>query len=599
MLKKVLFFFILFFFFSAFRVVNAQDYQTDYQVEYSLDKSASSQNTNVKFNIAITNLNNDVYVKKFSIVFPKTFSIRNIKALDDNGEVAPQINQDDLNTTISLEFTDPKTGTNSVNHFYLDFWQDNLFKDNGKSWELIIPTIEDKTDIAYKIIVHIPRGADKYISIAKPNPSSVSEDQVVWDNPKSKTIYALFGDTQYFKVDLTYHLKNPRLFPIITELALPPDTAYQKIVVGNINPSPLSTYVDQDGNYLARYSLPANGSTVVNYSGFVALSVAKRPEFTTLASSNFDNLNTQNKYWKLTATPQLDSLKNISDIYSFTTNTLKYNYNKKFDSATRLGAQEVLTHPNQAVCVEFSDLFIALARRIGIPAREIEGYGFSQDARLRPLSLISDVLHSWPEYYDVKKGTWIPVDPTWQNTSGIDYFSSFDLNHIVFAIHGKQPDYPLAAGLYKIENSQDINVVATSQLPAQNTNVDLSDFKLPAEIISGQQYELKLKLTNNGNVYVYGGTLRVDAPDLTVTPKNESSIVLAPLQQKEYTLLLKSTRSQFKPKSSITISYNGFIASHKEFKISPFYYAYALKGAMWFFIILGGVGFIFVVKKIT
>lgn len=597
MVKKILFFLLVFCLVPQFTYVHAQDYKTDYQVEYSLDKSPGIQNTNVKFNISITNLNNEVFVKKFAIVFPKTFSIRNIKGLDDNGSVTPHVTQDDLNTTISLEFSDPKTGSNSVNHFYLEFWQDNLFKDNGKSWELIIPTIDDKANSAYKVIVHIPPGKDKQISIAKPLPTSASEQQVVWDNPKSKTIYAIFGDTQYYKVNLTYHLKNPRLFPVITELALPPETAFQKIILGKIDPLPLSTYVDPDGNYLARYSLQANGVVTVNFSGYVALSVLKRPDFAFHDLPSSSNLDVQNRYWKLADSPQIASLKNIADIYSFTTNTLRYNYNKKLDSATRLGAQEVLKFPNQAVCVEFSDLFIALARRNGIPAREMEGYGFSQDARLRPLSLISDVLHSWPEYFDSKKGTWIPVDPTWENTSGIDYFSSFDLNHIVFAIHGKQPDYPLAAGLYKIENSRDISVTTISQLPAPNYKVEVSDFSFPKEIISGQQYQTKLKLTNKGNSFIYAGKLKFDSPDLSVLPKNQNDIILAPLETKDYIVTFKSNRSVYKPNSHLSILYNNQEIVRKEFKISPFYYAYALKSAFGLFIILAGVGVISLFRK--
>ena len=95
--------------------------------------------------------------------------------------------------------------------------------------------------------------------------------------------------------------------------------------------------------------------------------------------------------------------------------------------------------------MEFTDLFIAIAREKGIYSREIQGYGFSLDQKLQPLSLSSDILHAWPEYYDTKTESWIAVDPTWENTSGINYFSSFDLNHIVFVIHGKKPGVSTAS----------------------------------------------------------------------------------------------------------------------------------------------------------
>jgi len=53
--------------------------------------------------------------------------------------------------------------------------------------------------------------------------------------------------------------------------------------------------------------------------------------------------------------------------------------------------------------MEFTDLFIALSRAAGIPAREINGFAYTDDIRLRPLDLVTDMLHAWPEYYDEEK----------------------------------------------------------------------------------------------------------------------------------------------------------------------------------------------------
>jgi transglutaminase-like putative cysteine protease len=55
------------------------------------------------------------------------------------------------------------------------------------------------------------------------------------------------------------------------------------------------------------------------------------------------------------------------------------------------------------VCLEFTDLFIAIARAAGIPAREIDGFGYTQNAINRPISIDEDILHAWPEYYDTAK----------------------------------------------------------------------------------------------------------------------------------------------------------------------------------------------------
>ncbi|GAI19887.1 unnamed protein product, partial [marine sediment metagenome] len=68
-----------------------------------------------------------------------------------------------------------------------------------------------------------------------------------------------------------------------------------------------------------------------------------------------------------------------------------------------MGALKALNSKNPVVCMEFTDLFIALCRAAGIPVREVNGYAHTNNPKLRPLSLTLDVLHAWPEYYDENK----------------------------------------------------------------------------------------------------------------------------------------------------------------------------------------------------
>jgi len=59
-----------------------------------------------------------------------------------------------------------------------------------------------------------------------------------------------------------------------------------------------------------------------------------------------------------------------------------------------------LDNTTNAVCLEYTDLFVTLARAAGIPSRSIEGFAYTKNSRLRPLSLVDDVLHAWVQYYD-------------------------------------------------------------------------------------------------------------------------------------------------------------------------------------------------------
>lgn len=155
-------------------------------------------------------------------------------------------------------------------------------------------------------------------------------------------------------------------------------------------------------------------------------------------------------------------------MYDYVVNTLHYNY-KRFEqenSTQRLGALGALQDPSNAVCQEYTDLFVALARAGGVPARRIIGYGMTRNSRLRPLSLVADVLHTWPEYFDTQRQIWVPIDPTWGDTTGgVDYFSQLDFRHVAFAIQGVNDDRPLAAGMYKsaAEPTKDITMTVLPQ----------------------------------------------------------------------------------------------------------------------------------------
>jgi len=166
------------------------------------------------------------------------------------------------------------------------------------------------------------------------------------------------------------------------------------------------------------------------------------------------------------------NLKTPEAIYDFVSRNLKYDTARVQPNAQRIGAVAALQSPDQAICMEFTDLFIALARAAGIPAREINGYAYTENPALQPLSLVNDVLHSWPEYYDKNKGAWIPIDPTWGATSGQDYFNKLDLRHFAFVIHGKIDTEPYSPGSYKLGvNPQKDVYVSFGTLPANQNSI--------------------------------------------------------------------------------------------------------------------------------
>ncbi len=598
LVKTTLVLLTIFFALSSTKSAYAQEFKSDYQVDYFITKAKDSLPTLVKFSIKITNLRSDVYVKKFSINFPKNFLIHDIKASDDKGVINPEVGDSGEATKIDLEFNDPQIGKSTVNNFYLEFYQDNLFNINGNVWEVILPTVEGEKDGSYNILVHLPENSDKKISIAKPKPDWVTGNTLSWTNPSSKTIYAVFGDKQLYQADLTYHLKNPNITPAYIDIAFPPDTLYQKIYLNNITPRPNYIYLDDDGNYLGRYILGPSESKNVVFSGIIEVNASPREELIPLMARKLEQqkkyLLNEGKYWKLSKPQQFNSLTNASDIYSYVVNNLSYDYKRVTVNNERLGAEKALLEPQRAVCVEFTDLFVAIAREKGILSREIQGYGFSQDPQLRPLSLTSDVLHSWPEYFDNTKKIWLSIDPTWQNTSGIDYFTSLDLNHIVFAIHGKKSDYPLSAGMYKTEDSKDISIKAISEQPDDQPRISLNP-SLPKKINDAQTFKGKLTVTNNGNTFLWNIPIKIEGKNVIISSKNITLDVLAPLQSREISFEVKSAQKNKNMTGKIDIYIANTLFTSQEIKMVPYYWDFLVQFSL---ILSGLIIFVIIVKII-
>ena len=65
-------------------------------------------------------------------------------------------------------------------------------------------------------------------------------------------------------------------------------------------------------------------------------------------------------------------------------------------------------------CSEYSYLFVALCRAVGIPARVDAGFAFYPNCQI-----VQDG-HMWAEYY-LENYSWVPVDATWQTFNSLDY----------------------------------------------------------------------------------------------------------------------------------------------------------------------------------
>ncbi|KKR29602.1 MAG: Transglutaminase domain protein [Candidatus Woesebacteria bacterium GW2011_GWA1_39_8] len=488
--------------------------------------------TNVQSSITITNLFTEKYAKEFVL---NLSHVKPLAVSASEGDIQLSIKQtyEDDNTLLIVSFKDELVGKGKSRTFTLSYSDPSIASQTGEVWEISIPRIKQAEVFSeYQVDLEIPNtfGTEAYIS-PEAKEVTTGNDRTVYsfakDDLEKSGITAAFGRFQTFSFKLKYKLNNADGKKGMYTIALPPDTSLQKLYYQNIHPEPDNIKADEDGNWLASYSLGIGKTETVEVTGYVQIFASPRHLYTQSPATFLINT-TPTNYWEVndpTIKTLAKQLQTPENIYNWITQNLKYNYQKLSQTPTRLGAVNALKNPNDALCTEFTDLFVALARSAGIPAREIEGFAYTENPKSEPLSLVAEVLHAWPEYWDSKTNTWIPVDPTWGvTTGGVDYFHKLDLRHFAFVIHGSKPDKPIPAGSISLtDDSKDAVYITYGSLPEKrNSTVDIStnQTKFPALF----SRKLKVVIQNTGPVAIYDVIPKI-AYDNTVVSSDYISIL--------------------------------------------------------------------------
>ena len=518
---------------AAEEATQGKEFATSYDVTYDVGLNGV---TTVTEKVVLKNLTSQYYATQFSLTIGAT-QISDISASDPGGPLEVKKEQKGTSTTLTVKFNQQVAGVGKELPWTLTFKSKDFASSSGKVWEVSVPKIVSSTNLeSYNVTLSVPQSFGNPTSIS-PTPKKVtpSFDRLFLNFDKDQLtqsgVSANFGDSQLFDFNLNYHLENPGIVPALTNIALPPDSEYQDVIFSQIEPKPINVTVDNDGNYLAWYKLNRQQKLTVWVAGSAKLVINSKVKNPLLKSSLKEHYLQADKYWDKDNPLVKTKLKEILDkkgaksnqekiklIYQFVVNNLKYDASRLSNKGIeRLGAITVLNNPNSAVCMEFTDLFITLARGAGIPARELNGFAYTSNPQLRPLSLTQDILHAWPEYWDGEKG-WIMVDPTWENTTGgVDYFNKFDLNHFVFAIKGLSSEQPIPAGSYKYsgQDSKDVKVTFSNSDFLGKPQLDVS-IDSPEPILAGFPGKIKLKISNLGNSLQQSSTITIKTGKLTI-----------------------------------------------------------------------------------
>ncbi|OGC69740.1 hypothetical protein A2415_04650 [candidate division WWE3 bacterium RIFOXYC1_FULL_39_7] len=530
---------IKYFFTFAFLVVTAPlvtpkvhaegDFLTEYGISYDIGLTGE---TTVTQDVTITNLRNDVIVQTYTLKV-KQLDIYDIKIHEKNRDIEVDNEKTLDETTIKVTLNSFNIGEGRQNKFSIIYKSKDIANKIGEVWNINIPRTQAvEATTGYNINFSVPNAfGDKIfispVPILEESKNNLHRYYFTKESLADKNITAAFGNYQYINFRLKYQLHNPNLLSSIYEIPLPPDIkSIQQVKYGSFNVMPDSVRTDPDGNVIAQYKLKPKQNLEVELIGNAKISgrqinLESGGALSEIPGSVISLYTRPQPFWETRAA----NIKEISEkLYNKDQNVIQnanniYNYiveNFSYDFATlneqfvdRKGASKSLENTAGWACMEFTDTFIALARSMGIPARELNGYALSGTDNTRPLSINlrgGDFLHAWPEFYDPNYG-WIQIDPTWGDTSNTDYFSKLDTNHFVLVIKGIDSDSPLPPGTYRFdENSEDKLVEVEFTDNPQNV-----EFKPEVEINQKMNLNIlqmlfgrnKYELVNTGKVFLY------------------------------------------------------------------------------------------------
>lgn len=431
---------------STYNAVASENFAISYDTLYEVSETGL---TDVNQTISLRNLTSDYYPTEYSLILIG-LDLSQVRATDSLGPLKTEVKKTGDQTQINVVFNEKVAGINKTTKWRLSYQTSSLAFKNGLVWEIYLPGQPKQEALDdYNLTLSVPESFGPILYLS-PSP----KHNFYWTKNEVSQggVTASFGHHQIFDFKLIYHLINPKLIPVKMEIALPPDTAYQQVNYLALSPAPETVETDFDGNWLARYLVNPREKIDVLATGYVKLFWQPQVK-ETLNNEQKNKLLQPQLYWEVNdevISNLVQRLQTPKSIYDYVVLNLNYDYQKVNQSTQRLGAIKTLSQKNRAICIEFADLFVTLARAAGIPARVNNGYAYTTNSKLRPLMETNDILHAWPEYYDSKLGNWIMIDPTWgKTTNGLDYFTKLDLNHFVFAKKGLSSYYPPSAGSYK------------------------------------------------------------------------------------------------------------------------------------------------------
>lgn len=208
-------------------------------------------------------------------------------------------------------------------------------------------------------------------------------------------------------------------------------------------------------------------------------------------------------------------------------------YNLSTATATATLKSSWVLEERQGVCDELSNLFVSMARSLGIPARVVSGITYT-DSELFNYNWGA---HGWTEVYFPGYG-WIPFDPTYNQLGYVDAthitmnrYADEDRYNTKYEWRGK--GFTINPGLQKIDSEVII------QGAQKSSDIDIDIDLLRDNVGFGSYNVISAKITNKRNYYVAKSLDISKTQGLNNIDETKKDILLKPKEVKRIYWVIK------------------------------------------------------------
>lgn len=393
-------------------------------------------------------------------------------------------------------------GSGLTSAIQISYKVDHFMFRNAGTYDAVLPLFRETSTAAGESILFIyPEsfGEVNYATAAFEVTTTGGKTRLLFDDLENiSRLYLSVGESKYINVAMERSFVNETDAYVKQEVLIPPEYSSQLFAITSISPIPESARASDDGNYLLTYSIPANETLWVRIQGVLLNKKPEESAYTLNPQERELALETESVWWHISDEnvildiadiAELETLdEKIERIYEYTKKELilSSGFRQLHGSEFRKGASTALKTYKNASVEDYADVFVALCRYTGIPARVVAGYVFPYSIEESQLGMF----HVWPQYWSDDLG-WVSVDPAFEMYAELPMRPYVGINRVVVATA-----YDQSSQGFFLETSTEF--MLTDQFAQIKPELKI-DVELASHINAGSMGHGRLKIHNNGN----------------------------------------------------------------------------------------------------